>query len=48
MTRLFELVHPRHWYFGHHHHSAIHHSDGCTIRHLDVAEMVRHHTAGST
>ena len=48
LDRLFELVRPRQWYFGHHHHSATHQHDGCTIRQLDMAELVRHHPAGST
>jgi hypothetical protein len=43
LDRLFKLVRPRQWYFGHHHHSATHHHDKCTIRQLDVAELVRHH-----
>jgi hypothetical protein len=41
--RLFELVKPRIWYHGHFHHSATHHVDGCEIRQLDLAELVRHH-----
>jgi hypothetical protein len=40
--RLFELVKPRQWYHGHFHRSATHQVDGCTIRQLDVAELVRH------
>ena len=40
--RLFELVRPKWWYFGHYHHSATHHHEGCVIRQLDVAELVRH------
>lgn len=43
LDRLFKLVRPRQWYIGHHHHSATHHHDECTIRQLDVAELVRHH-----
>jgi hypothetical protein len=46
--RLFELTRPRQWYFGHHHHSATHQHDGCSIRQLDMAELVRHHPADST
>lgn len=41
--RLGELVRPRIWYHGHFHHSATHHVDGCEIRQLDLAELVRHH-----
>lgn len=40
--RLFELVKPRQWYHGHFHRSSTHKVDGCTIRQLDVAELVRH------
>ena len=40
--RLFELVHPRIWYHGHHHYSATHQVEGCTIRQLDLAELVLH------
>lgn len=40
--RLFELVKPQQWYHGHHHRSATHRVDGCTIRELDVGELVRH------
>lgn len=42
--RLFELVRPKFWYYGHYHHSAIHHHEGCEIRQLDMAELVRHTT----
>ncbi len=45
---LFELVRPLQWYFGHHHRSVTHQHDGCNIRQLDVAELVRHHPANST
>ena len=40
--RLGELVKPKMWYHGHHHRSATHLMDGCTIRQLDVTELVRH------
>lgn len=40
--RLYELVKPRHWYFGHFHHSAAHHIDACAIRQLSMAELTRH------
>jgi UDP-2,3-diacylglucosamine pyrophosphatase LpxH len=40
--RLFQIVRPRNWYHGHFHRSATHQLDGCTIRQLDVAELVRH------
>jgi hypothetical protein len=40
--RLFELVKPRQWYHGHFHRSTTHRVDGCTIRQLDVAEIVKH------
>lgn len=40
--RLCELVRPRQWYHGHHHHSATHKVDGCTIRSLGLAELVEH------
>ncbi len=40
--RLFELVIPRQWYHGHFHTSATLEIDGCTIRQLDVAELVKH------
>lgn len=46
--RLFELVRPRRWYFGHHHHSATHYHDECTIRQLGLAELVRHHPVKPT
>jgi UDP-2,3-diacylglucosamine pyrophosphatase LpxH len=39
---LYELVKPRQWYHGHYHHSATRSVDGCTIRQLDLAELVRH------
>lgn len=42
--RLFELVRPQRWYFGHHHHSATHNREGRTFRQLGVAELVRHHS----
>lgn len=42
---LYELVRPRQWYHGHHHRSATHQIDGCTIRQLDIAELVQHHPA---
>lgn len=40
--RLFQLVKPQQWYHGHFHTSATHQLDGCNIRQLDVAELVRH------
>jgi hypothetical protein len=40
--RLFELVRPKWWYFGHYHHSATHGLNGCEIRQLDCAELARH------
>jgi hypothetical protein len=40
--RLFELVKPRQWYHGHFHRSDTLEIDGCTIRQLDLAEIVRH------
>ncbi len=40
--RLFELVRPKYWYYGHYHHSAIHQHEGCEIRQLDLAELARH------
>lgn len=40
--RLFELVNPKQWYHGHHHHSATHQVGRCTIRQLAIAELVRH------
>lgn len=40
--RLYELVKPRNWYHGHFHRSATLEIDGCTIRQLDVAELVSH------
>ncbi|MFN4804518.1 MAG: metallophosphoesterase [Akkermansiaceae bacterium] len=40
--RLGELVKPKVWYHGHHHHSATHKQKGCTIRQLDFAELVLH------
>jgi len=40
--RLFDLVKPRHWYFGHYHHSAIHNHHGCKIRQLDCGELALH------
>jgi len=43
--RLFELARPRIWYHGHLHHSATHQVDGCTIRQLDLAELIQHHPA---
>ena len=46
--RLFELVRPKRWYFGHHHHSATHQHGGCTIRQLGLAELVRHQAADQT
>jgi hypothetical protein len=46
--RLFELARPHQWYFGHHHHSTILHHDGCIIRQLGLAELVRHHPTGPT
>lgn len=42
IDRLFELVRPRQWYYGHYHHSATHQHRGCIIRQLDMAELVRH------
>jgi len=40
--RLFELVRPRSWYHGHFHHSSTHLHGDCSIRQLDMAELVRH------
>jgi hypothetical protein len=40
--RLFEIVHPRRWYHGHHHHSSEHQHGECNIRQLGLAELVRH------
>jgi hypothetical protein len=40
--RLFELVRPRFWYYGHHHHSATHQHEGCEIRQLGPTELARH------
>lgn len=40
--RLFELVKPRHWYFGHYHHRADHQHEGCTIKQLGLADGVLH------
>jgi len=40
--RLFELVRTRYWYYGHYHHRALHQHEGCEIRQLDVADLVRH------
>lgn len=40
--RLFELVKPKNWYFGHYHHSATHNYNGCIIRQLDCAELASH------
>lgn len=40
--RLFELVKPRCWYFGHYHHRAIHKHEGCEIRQLDLADLALH------
>ncbi len=45
--RLFEIVKPRQWYHGHFHRSVAHQIDGCSIRQLDVAEIVRHYPAKS-
>jgi hypothetical protein len=40
--RLFELVKPRHWYYGHYHHRADHQHEGCTIKQLGLADVVLH------
>lgn len=40
--RLFELVHPKNWYFGHYHHSESLVYQGCQIKQLDIAEFVLH------
>lgn len=40
--RLFGLVHPKYWYFGHYHHRASHLHEGSRILQLDCAELVRH------
>ncbi|MCU0750384.1 MAG: hypothetical protein MUF13_12640 [Akkermansiaceae bacterium] len=40
--RLFDLVKPRHWYFGHYHHRADHQHEGCTIKQLGLADVVMH------
>jgi hypothetical protein len=40
--QLFELVQPKQWYHGHHHHSATRQVGNCTIRQLGIAELVMH------
>jgi hypothetical protein len=40
--RLFELVKPRHWYFGHYHQRADHQHEGCAIKQLGLADVVLH------
>jgi hypothetical protein len=40
--RLFQLVRPQRWYFGHYHASRTRVHAGCTVRQLDCAELVRH------
>lgn len=40
--RLFELVRPKRWYFGHHHHSSTWSHNGCEVRQLDCAELAKH------
>jgi hypothetical protein len=40
--RLFELVRPRYWYYGHYHHRADHQHEGCIIKQLGLADVVLH------
>ncbi len=40
--RLFDLVKPKHWYYGHYHHSDTRTHQGCTIRQLDCGELALH------